>query len=113
MAADYIVLTDPCFHSIRSLITSSIRPALQLVQSGSLPFPLLPAESGAPLCGGAGSGMNRGKKTHITDIIFHPTVHPVLFILLKILHLTTSGAAVMLHTATRGRCLTTNLNVGS
>ncbi|XP_030258825.1 ETS translocation variant 3-like protein isoform X2 [Sparus aurata] len=32
----------------------------QLVQSGSLPFPLLPAESGAPLCGGAGSGMNRG-----------------------------------------------------
>ncbi|KAI3374659.1 hypothetical protein L3Q82_021236, partial [Scortum barcoo] len=33
--------------------------ALQLVQCGPLPFPLLPSESGLPLCGGAGSVMDR------------------------------------------------------
>ncbi|XP_045930283.1 ETS domain-containing transcription factor ERF-like [Micropterus dolomieu] len=34
-------------------------PGPQLVQSCPLPFPLLPAESGLPLCGGAGSLMDR------------------------------------------------------
>ncbi|XP_076601812.1 ETS translocation variant 3-like protein [Chaetodon auriga] len=31
----------------------------QLAQSGPLPFPLVPAEGGVPLCGGAGSVMDR------------------------------------------------------
>eukprot|EP00064_Thunnus_orientalis_P021560 superscaffoldBa00006622_g21725 len=40
-----------------------------LVQSGPLPFPLLPAESGLPLCGGAGSVMDRAVQ---------PVPHPLL-----------------------------------
>ncbi|KAG7236629.1 hypothetical protein INR49_000753, partial [Caranx melampygus] len=34
----------------------------QLVQGGPLPFPLLPADSGLPVCGGAGSVTDRGKR---------------------------------------------------
>lgn len=42
---------------------------IQLVQSGGpLPFPLLPAESGLPLCGGgAGSLMDRGKNRPLRE----------------------------------------------
>nr|XP_020507683.1 ETS translocation variant 3-like protein [Labrus bergylta] len=42
----------------------------QLVQSGPLPFPLLPSESGLPLCGGAASMMDRA---------ILPVPHPFLF----------------------------------
>ncbi|XP_040000398.1 ETS translocation variant 3-like protein [Xiphias gladius] len=44
-------------------------PGHQLVQSGPLPVPLLPAESGLPLCGGAGSLMDRAVQ---------PVPHPFL-----------------------------------
>ncbi|XP_044225037.1 ETS domain-containing transcription factor ERF-like isoform X1 [Thunnus albacares] len=44
-------------------------PNHQLVQSSPLPFPLLPAESGLPLCGGAGSVMDRAVQ---------PVPHPLL-----------------------------------
>ncbi|XP_041848829.1 ETS domain-containing transcription factor ERF-like isoform X2 [Melanotaenia boesemani] len=44
-------------------------PSHQLVQSAPLPFPLLPAESGFPLNGGAGSVMDR---------VVQPLPHPLL-----------------------------------
>lgn len=47
---------QPSFHLILH-----IPPSLQLVQSGSLLYPHLAADSGLPLCGRAGSVMDRGK----------------------------------------------------
>ncbi|XP_075339292.1 ETS translocation variant 3-like protein [Odontesthes bonariensis] len=44
-------------------------PSHQLVQSAPLSFPLLPAESSLPLCGGAGSVMDR---------VVQPVPHPFL-----------------------------------
>lgn len=44
-------------------ISSHLTLRLQLVPSSPLPFALLPSEGGVPLCGGAGSVMDRGENT--------------------------------------------------